>query len=444
MKKHLSLLFILTISACSGPAISSVSKISSNQDSVVVSSTESIYSSEKVSSSTADSKHSSSKEVSSSSLSSSSNEKSSSIASSSSITSSSHSSSSSSAKSSSSSVISSSSSSSSSKEEEQPLSSLEAFNLLHEGLKLKNSTFIDETYIEQKLVNEKILTNHYLGKFASQKDDGYISYLNQGLYHYEKDESGVRVGDCKSLNATTTVTEFFYTTYDLLSYKSKWKATDEDYVFTSTNVDLSGLIAELDGQGIYASVASSCNSKLVITEDGLSARYTTEIKTDGYGDYTMSFLLKDLGTTKDETIQSFLNNASSLEISNDFPNETKTLMKEILGFDLPAPIGASYAHSVSYYYLNNQIAQITYEDYLVGNQIDNYRASLLDSGFTLSELTDEIGDLKKYGYVRYYYEINIDNNIIYVEAFYLPKVNLEAYEQGLYPNGIFHIRLIKQ
>ena len=444
MKKHLSLLFILTISACSGPAISSVSKISSNQDSVVVSSTESIYSSEKVSSSTADSKHSSSKEVSSSSLSSSSNEKSSSIASSSSITSSSHSSSSSSAKSSSSSVISSSSSSSSSKEEEQPLSSLEAFNLLHEGLKLKNSTFIDETYIEQKLVNEKILTNHYLGKFASQKDDGYISYLNQGLYHYEKDESGVRVGDCKSLNATTTVTEFFYTTYDLLSYKSKWKATNEDYVFTSTNVDLSGLIAELDGQGIYASVASSCNSKLVIAEDGLSARYTTEIKTDGYGDYTMSFLLKDLGTTKDETIQSFLNNASSLEISNDFPNETKTLMKEILGFDLPAPIGASYAHSVSYYYLNNQIAQITYEDYLVGNQIDNYRASLLDSGFTLSELTDEIGDLKKYGYVRYYYEINIDNNIIYVEAFYLPKVNLEAYEQGLYPNGIFHIRLIKQ
>ena len=444
MKKHLSLLFILTISACSGPAISSVSKISSNQDSVVVSSTESIYSSEKVSSSTADSKHSSSKEVSSSSLSSSSNEKSSSIASSSSITSSSHSSSSSSAKSSSSSVISSSSSSSSSKEEEQPLSSLEAFNLLHEGLKLKNSTFIDETYIEQKLVNEKILTNHYLGKFASQKDDGYISYLNQGLYHYEKDESGVRVGDCKSLNATTTVTEFFYTTYDLLSYKSKWKATNEDYVFTSTNVDLSGLIAELDGQGIYASVASSCNSKLVITEDGLSARYTTEIKTDGYGDYTMSFLLKDLGTTKDETIQSFLNNASSLEISNDFPNETKILMKEILGFDLPAPIGASYAHSVSYYYLNNQIAQITYEDYLVGNQIDNYRASLLASGFTLSELTDEIGDLKKYGYVRYYYEINIDNNIIYVEAFYLPKVNLEAYEQGLYPNGIFHIRLIKQ
>lgn len=444
MKKHLSLLFILTISACSGPAISSVSKISSNQDSVVVSSTESIYSSEKVSSSTAESKHSSSKEVSSSSLLSSSNDKSSSIASSSSITSSSHSSSSSSAKSSSSSVISSSSSSSSSKEEEQPLSSLEAFNLLHEGLKLKNSTFVDEAYIEQKLVNEKILTNHYLGKFASQKDDGYISYLNQGLYHYEKDESGVHVGDCKSLNASTTVTEFFYTTYDLLSYKSKWKATDEDYVFTSTNVDLSGLIAELDGQGIYASVASSCNSKLVVAEDGLSARYTTEIKTDGYGDYTMSFLLKDLGTTKDETIQSFLNNASSLAISNDFPNETKTLMKEILGFDLPAPIGASYAHSVSYYYLNNQIAQITYEDYLVGDQISNYRASLLTSGFTLSDMTDEIGDLKKYGYVRYYYEINIDNNMIYVEAFYLPKVNLEAYEQGLYPNGIFHIRLIKQ
>ena len=444
MKKHLSLLFILTISACSGPAISSVSKISSNQDSVVVSSTESIYSSEKVSSSTAESKHSSSKEVSSPSLSSSSNEKSSSMTSSSSITSSSHSSSSSSAKSSSSSVISSSSNVSSSKEEEQPLSSLEGFNLLHEGLKLKNSTFIDETYIEQKLVNEKILTNHYLGKFASQKDDGYISYLNQGLYHYEKDESGVRVGDCKSLNATTTVTEFFYTTYDLLSYKSKWKATNEDYVFTSTNVDLSGLIAELDGQGIYASVASSCNSKLVVAEDGLSARYTTEIKTDGYGDYTMSFLLKDLGTTKDETIQSFLNNASSLEISNDFPNETKTLMKEILGFDLPAPIGASYAHSVSYYYLNNQIAQIIYEDYLVGNQIDNYRASLLASGFALSDMTDEIGDLKKYGYVRYYYEINIDNNVIYVEAFYLPKVNLEAYEQGLYPNGIFHIRLIKQ
>ena len=444
MKKHLSLLFILTISACSGPAVSSVSKISSNQESVVVSSIESIYSSEKVSSSSTESKHSSSKEASSSSLSSSSNEKSSSIASSSSITSSSHSSSSSSAKSSSSSVISSSSNVSSSKEEEQPLSSLEAFNLLHEGLKLKNSTFIDETYIEQKLVNEKILTNHYLGKFASQKDDGYVSYLNQGLYHYEKDESGVHVGDCKSLNASTTVTEFFYTTYDLLSYKSKWKVTDEDYVFTSTNVDLSGLIAELDGQGIYASVASSCNSKLVVAEDGLSARYTTEIKTDGYGDYTMSFLLKDLGTTKDETIQSFLNNASSLEISNDFPHETKTLMKEILGFDLPAPVGASYAHSVSYYCLNNQIAQITYEDYLVGNQIDNYRASLLDSGFTLSELTDEIGDLKKYGYVRYYYEINIDNNIIYVEAFYLPKVNLEAYEQGLYPNGIFHIRLIKQ
>ena len=435
MKKHLSLLFALLISACSGSATGVTSSISSEP--VISSSTESTTS-------LVDSTSTSSTSVISSESSTSSSTSSSAVSSSSSISSSTTSSSSSSSVSSSTSIPSSTSSNSSSQGGEQPLSSLEAFNLFHEGLNLKNSTYVDEEYIEQKLIGDKILANHYYGKFADQGDDGYVVYLDQGLYKYSKNDISIEIGDCKSLSKDTRICEFFYTTYDLLDYKSKWKATSEDFVFTSTNLDLGGLIADLDGQGIFASVTKSCKSTLTICEDGLSATYKTELVTDGYGNYTMSFVVKDLGTTTDEGIEEFLNTALPLESTNDFPSEVKESLDQMVGSSFPVPSGISYAHMSSVFYSSGVVAQVTYEDLLIGNQVDSYRQSLLDAEFTYSDITDESGDLKQLGYIRYYYEKTVDSSAIYVEIFYLPKVNIEEYEQTLFPNGIFHIRVIKQ
>ena len=439
MKKHLSLLFALLISACSGSATSVTSSISSEP--VVYSSTESTTSlvdSTSTSSTSVISSESSTPSSISSSSSLSSFTSASSVSSSSSISSSTTSSSSST------SISSSTSSNSSSQGGEQPLSSLEAFNLFHEGLNLKNSTYVDEEYIEQKLIGDKILANHYYGKFADQGDDGYVVYLDQGLYKYSKNDISIEIGDCKSLSKDTRICEFFYTTYDLLDYKSKWKATSEDFVYTSTNLDLGGLIADLDGQGIFASVTKSCKSTLTVSEDGLSATYKTELVTDGYGNYTMSFVVKDLGTTTDEGIEEFLNTALPLESTNDFPSEVKESLDQMVGSSFPVPSGISYAHMSSVFYSSGVVAQVTYEDLLIGNQVDSYRQSLLDAEFTYSDITDESGDLKQLGYIRYYYEKTVDSSVIYVELFYLPKVNLEEYEQTLFPNGIFHIRVIKQ
>ena len=308
---------------------------------------------------------------------------------------------------------------------------MEAFNLFHEGLKLKNSTYIDEEYIEQKLIGDKILANHYYGKFATQGDDGYVVYLDQGLYKYSINDTSIEIGDCKSLNKNTRICEFFYTTYDLLDYKSKWKATNEDFVFTSTNLDLASLIADLDGQGIFASVTKSATSTLTISEDGLSATYSTELVTDGYGNYTMSFLVKDLGTTVDEKIETFLTNALPLVSTNDFPSEVKEALDSVVGFTFPVPEGISYAHSSSIYYSSGEVAQITYEDLLAGNKVEAYRTALLNAGFTYSSITDESGDLKQLGYIRYYYEIEVEFQVIYVELFYLPKINLSTHHREL-------------
>ena len=409
MKKHLSLLFVLAASACTGPAAntSSASLISSNQESVVVSSSDLVSSSEKSSSSS--NQPSSSSVINSSSASSST-------------------------------PISSSSSISSSKEEEK-FSSLEAYNVFHEGLRLKNSTYVAENYIEEKLINGKILTNKYFGTYATrQYDDGYVVYLDQGLYHYSKVGDDILIDECKSINKETRIFDYFYTTYDLLSYRNRWKTTSEDFVFTSTNDELAEIICLLADKPFSASMADSFVNTLTVAEDGSSAAYQTEAFYDGES-IIASFLVKDLGTTRDEEVENFLADAAPLETTNDFPNETKEIIKAWTGFDLPAPEGASYAHSVEYYYSQGQIVQITYEDFLVGNKIDEYRQTLEDNGFSLSDNTNETGDLKQYDYVRYYYEITVNGWDYMVETYYIPKINLDSSKQGFFPKGIFHISL---
>lgn len=336
--------------------------------------------------------------------------------------------------------ISSSSSISSSKEEEK-FSSLEAYNVFHEGLRLKNSTYVAENYIEEKLINGKILTNKYFGTYATrQYDDGYVVYLDQGLYHYSKVGDDILIDECKSINKETRIFDYFYTTYDLLSYRNRWKTTSEDYVFTSTNDELAEIICLLADKPFSASIADSFVNTLTVAEDGSSATYQTEAFYDGES-IIASFLVKDLGTTRDEEVESFLADATPLEVTNDFPNETKEIIKVWTGFDLPAPEGASYAHSVEYYYSQGQIVQITYEDFLVGNKIDEYRQTLEDNGFSLSDKTNETSDLKQYGYVRYYYEITVNGWDYMVETYYKPMINLDSSIQGFFPKGIFHISL---
>ena len=137
MKKLLPLIPLLVLTACSNPILSSSGNSDSSSSIEITSSVPSSSSSESTSS-----------EVSSSSSASSFSSSSSSI--------------------------------------EVPPTPSELFDSFHELLGLKNSTLIDENYIEQKFIEGKILTNHYFGKFAEQGDDGYCKYLDQGLYHFNR------------------------------------------------------------------------------------------------------------------------------------------------------------------------------------------------------------------------------------------------------------------
>ena len=439
MKKHLSLLFALLISACSGPATSATSSITSEPV---------ISSSEESTTSIVETTTSSTSVISSestTSINTSSTSTSNPTTSSSSIGSSSSSSSSTSSISSSTSVPTSTSSSSSSQGGEQQLSSSEAFSKLNEGLKLKNSTFVVENYIEEKLIDDKILANHYYGPYAEYYgDEGFFHYLDQGIFSYTKDdEDNVTVKDCRSLKNVPFST-FFCTTYDFYKLRNKWKATTTDYVYSSTNAELGAMIDELGGSGIYNQVAKSYSSKLEVAVDGLSATYTSLLKTDGYGDYNVTILVKDLGTTTEPVIEEFLANAVPLVSTNDFPSDVKDGFKQMLGKDLPVPEGVSYAHKAEVYTVQGFVAEVSYEDLIIGDQVNNYRQTLEEFGFTLSDETDIDGDLKEYGFVTWYYDFTFETESFLLELFFYPKINLEPFEQGLYPNGIFHLEISRK
>lgn len=397
MKKLLPLLSLLVLTACSNPVLSS----SGNSDS------------------------SSSIEITSSITSSSSSESTSSEVSSSG-----------------SSVPSSSSFSSSSSSIEVPPTPSELFDSFHEKLALKNSTLIDENYIEQKFIEGNVLTNHYFGKFAEQGDDGYCKYLDQGLYHFNFIEDGIEIDRCKTVSNDIDMCEFFYTTYDLKDFKSKWKKTTDDFVYTSTAKDVSVLIAELDGQGILAEGSDSFTSKLTLASDGKSAKYETTAISNDFGTFQMSFAVKDLGTTTHESVTNYLANAPRLVSTNEFPSEVKTAINSMFAMDINAPTGTSYAHDSYVSYNNDSVSQIFYEDYLAGDQVSNYRSYLESIGFTLSDITTEKDDLKKLGYVRYYYEKVVGTQTLFVELYFVPKIQLDDFEQLIFPNGILHLRFI--
>lgn len=396
MKKLLPLITLLVLTACSNPILSS----SGNSDS------------------------SSSIEITSSVTSSSTNEISSSESSSSS------------------SSVSSSSSSSSSSIEVPPTPS-ELFDSFHELLGLKNSTLIDENYIEQKFIEGNVLTNHYFGKFAEQGDDGYCKYLDQGLYHFNFIEDGIEIDRCKTVNNDIDMCEFFFTTYDLKDFKTKWKKTTDDFVYTSTEKEISVLIAELDGQGVLAEGSDSFTSKLTLASNGKSAKYETTAISNDFGTFQMSFTVKDLGTTTHDSVTSYLATAPRLEITNEFPSEVKTAINSMFAIDINAPTGTSYAHDCYVSYNNDSVSQIFYEDYLAGDQVSNYRSYLESICFTLSGITTEKDDLKKLGYVRYYYEKVVGLETLFVELYFVPKIQLDTFEQTLYPNGILHLRFIR-
>ena len=229
MKKLLPLISLLVLTACSNPILSS----SGNSDS------------------------SSSFEITSSVVSSSTSEISSSESSSSS------------------SSVSSSSSSSSSSSVEVPPTPTELFDLFHEKLGLKNSTLIDEGCFEQKIIDDKILTNHYFGANAEYYgDDGYCQYLDQGLFHFNIVENGIEIDRCKTPNKDIGICEYFCTTYDLKEIKDSWKKTANDFVYTSTKQEVSVLIGELDnGKGFLAGGSDSFTSTLTLASDGKSAKY---------------------------------------------------------------------------------------------------------------------------------------------------------------------------
>ena len=327
---------------------------------------------------------------------------------------------------------------------EVPPTPSELFDSFHELLGLKNSTLIDENYIEQKFIEGNILTNHYFGKFAEQGDDGYCKYLDQGLYHFNFIEDGIEIDRCKTVNNDIDMCEFFYTTYDLKDFKSKWKKATDDFVYTSTDKELSVLIAELDGQGILAEGSDSFTSKLTLASDGKSAKYETTAISNDYGTFEMSFTVKDLGTTSHDSIINYLANAPRLEVTNEFPSEVKTAINSMFAIDINAPTGTSYAHDSYVTYNNDKIVQqIFYEDFLAGDQVSNYRSYLESIGFTLSNITDEKDDLKKLGYVRYYYEKVVGSETLFIELYFVPKIQLDTFEQTLYPNGILHLRFIR-
>ncbi len=411
MKKLLPLISLLVLTACSNSILSSSGNSDSSSSSEVTSSVTS----------------SSASEITSSEMSSSSS-----------------SSSLSSSASSSSSIPSTSSSSSSSSSIEVPPTPSELFDLFHEKLALKNSTLIDENYIEQKFIEGNILTNHYFGKFAEQGDDGYCKYLDQGLYHFNFIDDGIEIDRCKTVNKDIDMCDFFYTTYDLKDFKTKWKKTTNDFVYTSTAKDVSVLIAELDGQGILAEGSDSFTSKLTLATDGKSAKYETTAISNDFGTFQMSFTVKDLGTTTYESVTTYLANAPRLVSTNEFPSEVKTAINSMFAMDINAPTGTSYAHD-SYVSYNNEkiVQQIFYEDFLAGDQVSNYRSYLESLGFTLSGITDEKDDLKKLGYVRYYYEKVVGSGTLFVELYFVPKIQLDTFEQTLYPNGILHLSFIR-
>ena len=335
------------------------------------------------------------------------------------------------------------SSSSSSSSIEVPPTPSELFDSFHEKLGLKNSTLIDENYIEQKFIEGNILTNHYFGKFAEQGDDGYCKYLDQGLYHFNFIEDGIEIDRCKTVSNDIDMCEFFYTTYDLKDFKSKWKKTTDDFIYTSTDKELSVLIAELDGQGILVEGSDSFTSKLTLAKDGKSAKYETTAISNDFGTFQMSFTVKDLGTTTHESVTSYLANAPRLVSTNEFPSEVKTAINSMFAMDINAPTGTSYAHDSYVSYNNDSVSQIFYEDYLAGDQVINYRSYLESIGFTLSGITTEKDDLKKLGYVRYYYEKVVGSQTLFVELYFVPKIQLDTFEQTIYPNGILHLRFIR-
>lgn len=334
--------------------------------------------------------------------------------------------------------------SSSSSSIEVPPTPSELFDLFHEKLGLMNSTLIDENYIEQKFIEGNILTNHYFGKFAEQGDDGYCKYLDQGLYHFNFVEDGIEIDRCKTVSNDIDMCEFFYTTYDLKDFKSRWKKTTDDFIYTSTEKEISVLIAELDGQGILAEGSDSFTSKLTLAKDGKSAKYETTAISNDFGTFQMSFTVKDLGTTTYESVTSYLATAPRLEITNEFPSEVKTAINSMFAMDINAPTGTSYAHDSFVSYNNDKIVQqIFYEDFLAGDQVSNYRSYLESIGFTLSDITTEKDDLKKLGYVRYYYEIVVGSETLFVELYFVPKIQLDDFEQLMFPNGILHLRFIR-
>ena len=406
MKKLLPLISLLALTACSNPILSSSGNSGSSSSSEVISSA--------TSSSTSETSISSSL----SSLSSS-------------------------ASSASSSVPSSSSSSSSSSIEVPPTPS-ELFDSFHSALALKNSALIDENYIEQKFIEGRILTNHYFGKFAENGDDGYCKYLDQGLYHFNFVDDGIEIDRCKTVNKDIDMCDFFYTTYDLKDFKNKWKKTTDVFVYTSTDKELSVLIAELDGQGILAEGSDTFNSTLTLASDGKSAKYETTAISNDFGTFQMSFTVKDLGTTAHESVTTYLENAPRLVANNEFPSEVKTAINSMFKMDINAPTGTSYAHDSYVSYNDDQsVRQIFYEDFLAGDQVTSYRTYLESIGFTISDITTEKEDLKKLGYVRYYYEKVVGSETLFVELYFVPKIQLDTFEQTLYPNGILHIRFVR-
>ena len=461
MKKHLSLLFILLISACAGPTTSSLTEFSepsiSSSSSEVISSE--ISSSSSIKTDTQSSYISSSKEVSSSlntvssseekssSLVSSSSEVSSSLNSSSSAVSSSSAMSSSEAQSSSSSISSSSasssvgSSSSSSSSTSNKPTSKEILDAFHSSIEEKRNIIEDENYIKQTLLGDNILANHYYGKFAEQPDDGYIFIDNQGLFHYEIINDEVVIGDCKSIDPKTKICDYFLTSYDLKDLKKYWKEGIEDYTYFCNNSSVGELIAELDGQGILSYAAISYQNTLTINPEDLSAKYECVLKTDEYGTFFLSFTLRAVEEDlPNEPINFLESHPDGLTSLNDFPEDIKEAIKNVTGLEINGPTNASYAHES---YFTETVA--FYEDYLVGDKVLSYREYIKSLGFILSDITDEVGDMKKYGYVRYYYEMLAKDLVstIFVEIYFIPKVQLDDSIKNFYPNGIFHLRFIK-
>ena len=319
----------------------------------------------------------------------------------------------------------------------------EIFESFHEKLALKNSTLFDETTIEQKLIDGRVLTNHYYGEYADE-DDGYCAYLDQGIYHFNIVENGIEIDRCKTPNKDLDLCFFFYTTYDLLDFKDKWKKTSNDFVYTNTDKELSVLIADLDnGKGFYAEGSDVFKNTLTIAEDGKSALYETVATSYDFGEFKMSFTVKDLGTTTHEKVTSYLDNAPRLEVTNEFPSEIKTALNAMFGCDIAAPTGTSYAYDSYVRYDGQTPTTIFYEDYLAGDQVSAYRTYLESAGFTYSSLTTEKDDLKKLGYVRYYYEKVVDGETLYVELYYVPLIQLGPEEKLVYPNSYLRLRFIR-